>query len=357
MRATEGGVSHIAQAIEGDLKIRNTGLHKPHVAALSDLAASVLICRSVNTSEWRSILPRKDCAEKSREQYISRLLGNSLIVPVRVMGGFAPEILRRAASHGQTVVVMLDQSKISDGFECLMVSLRVGERAIPLAWRVIKTEGAIGFNIQKPLLDAVVDMVPEGVTILLAADRFYGTANLIQWCQRRHWNYRIRLKGNLTLKHEGGEITTGEAANAGLNALLHAELGRVTTHIGIIHEKAHPEPWIIAMNDMPSKHKILDYGMRWGIESMFSDFKSRGFGVTETQLQHADRIERLILVLTVALYWAVSTGMEASASPPSMTAPKNGAHSSHFSSRDSELSAISPLRSPLCTGYGLTCIL
>ncbi|MGL5784051.1 MAG: hypothetical protein ACRCYZ_00990 [Alphaproteobacteria bacterium] len=27
------------------------------------------------------------------------------------------------------------------------------------------------------------------------------------------------------------------------------------------------------------------------------------------QLKHADRIERLILVLTIALYWAVSTGM------------------------------------------------
>src|SRR4051812_19741753 len=107
MRATEGSVSHIAQVIEGDLTRRDTGLHKPHVVALSDLAASVLICRSVNTSEWRSILPRKDCADKSREQYIHRFLSNPLIVPVRVMGGFTPEILNRAASNGQTVVLML----------------------------------------------------------------------------------------------------------------------------------------------------------------------------------------------------------------------------------------------------------
>lgn len=340
MRATEGSVSHIAQVIEGDLMLRDTGLHKPHVVALSDLAASVLICRSVNTSEWRSILPRKDCADKSREQYIHRFLSNPLIVPVRVMGGFAPEILTRAASNGQTVILMLDQSKISDGFECLMVSLRIGERAIPVAWRVVETEGAIGFNIQKPLLDAVAGMIPEGVTVLLAADRFYGTASLIEWCQRHSWNYRIRLKGNLILKHDGGEITTGEAAQAGLNTLLNAELGRVSTHIGIIHEKAHPEPWIIAMNDVPSKHKILDYGMRWGIESMFSDFKSRGFGITETQLQHADRIERLILVLTVALYWAVSAGMEPPERPVSLTPQKNGAPLSLFSSRDLESSVI-----------------
>lgn len=45
------------------------------------------------------------------------------------------------------------------------------------------------------------------------------------------------------------------------------------------------------------------------MEPMFSDFKSRGFGITKTNLQHEDRIERLISVLTIALYWSVSTGM------------------------------------------------
>lgn len=45
------------------------------------------------------------------------------------------------------------------------------------------------------------------------------------------------------------------------------------------------------------------------IESLFSDLKTRGFLITKTQLKQVDRIERLLLVLTVALYWVVSTGM------------------------------------------------
>ena len=32
--------------------------------------------------------------------------------------------------------------------------------------------------------------------------------------------------------------------------------------------------------------------------------------ITKTHLKHAIRIERLILILTIALYWAVSTGMK-----------------------------------------------
>ena len=41
---------------------------------------------------------------------------------------------------------------------------------------------------------------------------------------------------------------------------------------------------------------------------MFSDFKSRGFGVEDTQIQHPDRLARLLLVMTLGIYTAVSTG-------------------------------------------------
>jgi Transposase DDE domain len=309
LRSDRGGAAHIARIIEEDLAERETCLQKPHRTALSDLAASALSCRSANTGEWVHVLPRQECEEQSRERYIHRFLSNPLVDPLRVMRGFVPEILSSLGADGKIVILMLDQSKIRDGFECLMVSVRIGERAIPIGWRVIATQGAIGFKVQKPLLNRVFEMVPPDVHILFSADRFYGTANLIQWCQQHHWNYRIRLKGNLILKHEGGEISTGDAAKMNMKALRNARLGRVVTHIGIVHEAGHPEPWIIAMSDNPSTARVLDYGMRWGIEALFSDIKSRGFGITKTQLQHSERIERLLLVLAIATYWAVSTGM------------------------------------------------
>jgi hypothetical protein len=312
MRLKRGGISHTAWVIEDDLSDRETGLRKQHLEGLADLAACALASRSSNTAEWQAVLPRRTGDEKSKERYISRFLSNRLIDTVAVMGGFIPEIAEMAGSNGKTIILPMDQSKIAGGFECLMISLRVGERAIPVAWTVKATEGPIGFVEQKSLLERVYALMPEGVSILLAGDRFYGTAALIRWCQEHGWEYRLRLKDNLILHHEGGDITTGEAAKAGINALVDAALNetKVKTHIGILHEKGHREPWIIAMSDIPSKGKIMDYGMRWSIEPMFSDFKSRGFGITKTQLQHAERIERLILVLTLALYWAASTGMQ-----------------------------------------------
>ena len=77
----------------------------------------------------------------------------------------------------------------------------------------------------------------------------------------------------------------------------------------------NPRGWIIAMGCSPTKGRVLDYGMRWELEALFSDMKTRGFGVTKTKLKEAKRIERLLLILTVACYWAVSTGMQPKAKP------------------------------------------
>ena len=42
---------------------------------------------------------------------------------------------------------------------------------------------------------------------------------------------------------------------------------------------------------------------------MFSDFKTRGFGLENSHIQRPARMDRLILVMALALFWAVSTGM------------------------------------------------
>ncbi len=42
--------------------------------------------------------------------------------------------------------------------------------------------------------------------------------------------------------------------------------------------------------------------MRWGIESMFSDFKTRGFGLEDSQMRYPERLERLILIMAIAIF-------------------------------------------------------
>ena len=304
------GITEIAESLSSELKRRLPKQRKTQRTKLALLVSTMLDVRSANLMDLAAGLPLEADRTDMRYQWIVRLLGNPLVISDAIMEPFAREVLERAGADGEPLGLILDQSKVSDRHQVLMLALRWGERALPLAWRVEETEGAIGFETQKALLEVVVPWLPAPARVRLLGDRFYGTADLIGWCQQRGWDYRLRLKGNLAVFDATGRTTTGQCARDRVYYLEDVELTgrRARTHIGIIHDPGHAEPWIIAMSENPGYLRTLEYSARWGIEPMFSDFKSRGFGIEDTQLRYADRLDRLILVMALALYVAVSTG-------------------------------------------------
>jgi len=291
-----GGIEHAAQGVSAVLHERLPWQRKTQRENLALLIATMLSERSANLMSLAAALPRQPGRIDMRYQWIVRVLANPLIECDAVMLPFASEVLARAqaeAGPGERVDLILDQSRASERHQILMLALRWGGRALPLAWRVEETEGAIGFGVQKGLLD-----------------RFYGTPALIAHCQSLGWDYRLRLKGNLRVWIDGADAGSVEQLARDTPYLTGVELTarRVRTNIGFIQDPGHAEPWIVAMSEAPGYLTTLDYARRWGIEPMFSDFKTRGFGLEDSQIRYPDRLARLILVMALALYFAVSTG-------------------------------------------------
>lgn len=318
-----GGIAQLAVGICEDLQRRRPDQRKTQREKLALLIATMLDVRSANLMALAAALPRPAERADMRYQWISRFIDNAHVVSDEVMAPFALEVLERAAERGPVVLIM-DQTKASDRHQILMLSLRWGERALPLAWRVEATEGAIGFARQKDLLDTVTAWLPPQADICLMADRFYGTPDLIALARAKNWRYRLRLKGNLTAFINGQKSRLDSHLSARLPYLRSIELThkRVLTNVGIIHDRGHDEPWFVAMSDAPGYLTTLDYAARWGIEPMFSDFKSRGFGLEQSQLRTPDRLGRLLLVMSLALYFAVSTGIWDAIANPSVDEKK-----------------------------------
>lgn len=306
-----GGIEAVAASVSADLVRRLPRQNKKQREGLALLVATMLDVRSANLMDLSASLPRASERIDMRYQWIARLLGNELVDTDWVMAPFAREVLQKAADGGKRLVLIIDQSKANDTQQVIVVAVRVGGRSLPIAWRVKETEGAIGISEQKAALETALALLPAGARVVLMGDRFYGSPDLIAWCRTKGWDWRLRLKGDLLVFEDGGESTVAECFARGERMLVGVELTakRVPTNIGMVHEEGHPEPWFIAMSDTPTNAKTFDYGLRWGIEAMFSDFKSRGFGLEDSQLQRTDRMDRLILVMALALYWAVSTGM------------------------------------------------
>jgi hypothetical protein len=312
-----GGIAHLATAIGLELQERLPGQRKTQRDNLALLTATMLEVRSANLMALAAGLPRAAARSDMRYQWITRLLANDLVVCDEVMEPFAREVLAKAGAEGRVVLIM-DQTKANDRHQILMLSLRFGERALPLAWRVEETAGAIGFARQKELLDAITSWLPPQTKVCLMADRFYGTPDLIALATAKGWDYRLRLKSNLQAFIDGQKTPLSQRITGKRPYLSNVELThrRISTNVGMIHDPGHDEPWLIAMSEKPSYLTTLDYSARWGIEPMFSDFKSRGFGLEQSQLRSPDRLARLLLVMSLALYFAVSTGVWDAAATP-----------------------------------------
>jgi Transposase DDE domain len=54
---------------------------------------------------------------------------------------------------------------------------------------------------------------------------------------------------------------------------------------------------------------LADYALRWGIETLFGIFKTRGFCLESTYFTDPERLRKLFALLTLALRWAMHTGM------------------------------------------------
>ena len=301
------GIEMVAGTIGEDMLGRLPRQNKKQREGLSLLVATVLDVRSANLMDLAASVPRT--ADRldmryqwiSRHQWISRLLGNDLIEVDAVMAPYGRDVLARLGASGQQIVLIMDQTQLTARHQAVMVAARIGGRALPLSWRIKETKGAIGFAEQRAALEAVVAVLPAGAKPVLTGDRFYGSPALIAWCRDQGWDWRLRLKQDLLVFEDGGETTLAECFTRGEHMLTNIELTekRVATNVAMVHEAGHPEPWIIALSEAPTVHRAFDYGLRWGIEPMFSDFKTRGFGIKDSHIQRTDRLGRLILVMAL----------------------------------------------------------
>jgi hypothetical protein len=202
------GFKGMVEAIARDLEERLPKQRATQRRKLSELAGGILICQTPNLMELSNVLDRPTESAEARYNYVERFLKNPLVDTQVVMSAYTKDLLARLARHQHTLVLMIDQSKVNATLEVLMVSVRLRKRAVPLFWFVKETKGGIGFSEQKALLEVVRDWAPEGCRIMLAGDRFYGTADLVGWCQQQGWQYRLRLKGNLYVYQDQGPAKT-----------------------------------------------------------------------------------------------------------------------------------------------------
>ena len=71
-----------------------------------------------------------------------------------------------------------------------------------------------------------------------------------------------------------------------------------------------PELVAVRSDQCACRQRLTEYGWRMSIEQSFRDDQSGGFDLEHTHLQHADRLERLLLALAIATLWCHELGVQ-----------------------------------------------
>ena len=146
-------ISHLSAAVLSGLRDVPPGINKNPLHKLSLCAAAVPEVQSCNTMDIAAVLPLETERIDMRYQWLSRFLSAKSIDNDEVMRPFICQAVQVASDSGETLILCLDQTQLSDRFGILSLSLRFGGRAPPLLWRVQKGQGNICSAICLELLE------------------------------------------------------------------------------------------------------------------------------------------------------------------------------------------------------------
>lgn len=194
----------------------------------------------------------------------------------------------------------------------LMIGVVYQGIVIPLAWQLLDKRGNSNTAERKQLLNKLLAVLPISKIMALVGDREFIGSEWFGELEQNRLRYAIRIKDNaVVLTAQGPRPLRHLFRDLAVGCERHLRKPRwVYSHrlyLSVLR-LSHDELLIVATQQKRPDTLAL-YAQRWGIEVLFSAFKSRGFDLEQTHLTHHDRLDKLIALLALAMTWAVLVGL------------------------------------------------
>lgn len=279
------------------------------------IVVGVLQSQSPNLSKIANCLPMETRAA-SRVTLIRRWLMN----PHVKVWMFYKKILEHVLAGWSAVdaYLILDGVMVfGDRWQIFRVSLQHGCRAIPIAWTLVEGEGLVKVTKLKNMLEKVHKFLKKHVKrVIFLADAGFRDCDWAQLCLKLGWNYGIRVACNTYLTLPDGtsdrlDNLVPENCNRYFQNGLLTRDAKLQTNVSVTwttNSKGELEMVAIITDQIACRARLREYSCRMSIEQSFRDDKSGGFDLEHTRLQHAQRIDHLLLAIAIATLWCHELG-------------------------------------------------
>ena len=215
-------------------------------------------------------------------------------------------------------LLLLDDTQQTTHCILSTLALAYGSRALPLAWCRWsgKLHGAYWQQINQ-LFDAAARLLPAHVHPVVVADRGIASPMLISLIQQHGWDYLVRVTADTTMRlpeqpdqvlHLGELLEQPTGLVVRFRGWVFQHRRQVWAHAVAVWQAGHQEPWLLVSNLDLGRDLAHLYARRMHVEALFRDAKSGGFEWELSRVLQAERAERLLLGIMLALWCAVLLG-------------------------------------------------
>ena len=185
--------------------------------------------------------------------------------------------------------------------------------AFPILWWRLDKRGNSNSDERMRLLETFTQRFPTAKVNYLCADReFIGQAWVRYLLLEPSLAFRLRIRSSDLIEHDG-KVLTARVVFAHLQG---GQSQRLTGScqvwgypVAVEALRLNDGELLMVIAPVKTQDLVKDYALRWGIETLFGIFKTRGFCLESTHFTEDERLNKLFALLTLTLCWAMRTGL------------------------------------------------
>lgn len=289
---------------------RQFALSKSRLLTLAVLITGLAQSRTVNLTHLASHLPGK-ASQPSAYRRLQRFFQF-----VRLDADRMARLVVHMLDLERKKCLALDRTNWKIGavdVNILMLAIVTRRFRVPLMWTLIPHQGNSDTCQRIALLRRYLAMFGAASIECLLADREFIGARWMDFLTDNDIPFVIRVKQDMTLTLDNGQAWSlktllrrrrARSVAATCRGRLNGEGGATRRPLHIAAKRLADGEWLIVATNRQETGALNLYRRRWGIECLFADAKTRGLNLEDTRLRAAEKLDTLLLLVTLAITWA-----------------------------------------------------
>jgi hypothetical protein len=261
------------------------------------------------------LLAESEAKASSIERRLERFLSNDRIDVEKTWDELLAQVLpyfRQEPMH-----LVIDLTPYEEHAQIIYIGLLRHSRVLPLVWKVMPGQEKWDQGLWDCLEELFKRLVPHlgEAECTIIGDSAFGCFPMVQLCQKYGWHYLFRICAQHTCERSSpdGQFlpscrVSDLVSKPGKRFSGHVRLwqdDQIETNLSAYWDPKEEEALLVISDKPAGAARIKEYRLRWRVESTFQDFKSRGWDWESCHVRRLDRVNRMLLVLFLAVWWLV----------------------------------------------------